>query len=221
MSPDPLLGDAPDGGARENCAPPDDSKPFAGLPIRPDEYTDGRKLWDWRSKYAPDARKAINVEAVVLAGLLLASLVFSGIFLGLAGQSLQLQLGSLPAPQASGAAGPLTLIVEFRLLALFFTGSVGGTTFSIKWLLHATAKGRWHLDRRYWRLFVPFIAGVYACVVLTLFDAGLIGGGQVSGEPRPIAIAAAFAFLVGYFSDGVSGLLSNVANAVFGTLEKK
>jgi hypothetical protein len=32
---------------------------------------------------------------------------------------------------------------------------------------------------------------------------------------------AALAFLVGYFSDGVSGLLSNVANAVFGTLEKK
>ena len=27
--------------------------------------------------------------------------------------------------------------------------------------------------------------------------------------------------LVGYFSDGVSGLLSNIANAVFETLEKK
>jgi hypothetical protein len=147
--------------------------------------------------------------------------------LGLAGQSLQLHLWSLPVPPASDAAGPTTLAsqlaltVECRLLALFFTGCVGGTTFSIKWLVHAAATGRWHLDRRYWRLFVPFVGGVYACVVLTLFDAGFIGGGAALGQPRPIAIAAAFAFLVGYFADGVSGLLSNVANAVFGTLEKK
>jgi len=36
-----------------------------------------------------------------------------------------------------------------------------------------------------------------------------------------MAMTAASAFLIGYFSDGVSGLLSNIANAVFGTLEKK
>jgi hypothetical protein len=112
------------------------------------------------------------------------------------------------------------LNIDFRLLVIFFFGSLGGTTFSIKWLIHATAKRSWHLDRRYWRLFVPLIGGVYACVVLALLDGGLIGG-QASGQPRTIGLTAAYAFLVGYFSDGVSGLLSNIANAVFGTLEKK
>jgi hypothetical protein len=46
-------------------------------------------------------------------------------------------------------------------------------------------------------------------------------GGQAATTQRPIALTAALAFLIGYFSDGVSGLLSNIANAVFGTLEKK
>jgi hypothetical protein len=56
-------------------------------------------------------------------------------------------------------------------------------------------------------------------VMLTLLDAGMFGHG--SDASRPLAVSAALAFLVGYFSDGVSGLLSNIANAVFGTLEKK
>jgi hypothetical protein len=57
-------------------------------------------------------------------------------------------------------------------------------------------------------------------VVLTLLDGGVIGA-QAAAQPRPMGLTAAFAFLVGYFSDGVSGLLSNIANAVLGTLEKK
>ncbi|MFD1330748.1 hypothetical protein ACFQ4O_01915 [Methylopila musalis] len=106
------------------------------------------------------------------------------------------------------------------MLAIFFTGCVGGTTFSIKWLIHSVAKGKWHLDRRYWRFLVPLIGGVYACVVMTLFGAGLFAS-QTAAQMGPMPTTASLAFLVGYFSDGVSGLLSNVANAVFGTLEKK
>ena len=66
---------------------------------------------------------------------------------------------------------------------------------------------------------VPAIGGVYACVVMALSSAGIFGG-QPSGQTS-MASTAALGFLVGYFSDGVSGLLSNIANAVFGTLEKK
>jgi hypothetical protein len=123
----------------------------------------------------------------------------------------------------AAAALPLAervLTIEFRLLAIFFVGCLGGTTFSIKWLVHSVAKCKWHFDRRYWRVFVPMIGGVYACVVLTLLDSGMIGA-QPAGQPRSVALTTAFAFLIGYFSDGVSGLLSNVANAVFGTLERK
>ena len=111
------------------------------------------------------------------------------------------------------------MTVSSHVVAIYFIGGLGGTTFSIKWLVHACAKGKWHLDRRQWRLNIPLVGGAYACVVLTLLDGGLFGhGADVS---RPFVLSAALAFLVGYFSDGVSGLLSNVANAVFGTLEKK
>lgn len=112
------------------------------------------------------------------------------------------------------------LNIDFRLLMIFCVGCLGGTTFSIKWLVHSAAKCKWHLDRRYWRFFVPLIGGVYACVVLTLLDGGVIGA-HTASQPRPVGLTAAFSFLIGYFSDGVSGLLSNIANAVFGTLEKK
>jgi hypothetical protein len=187
---------------------------FAALTPR-DEYTDERKLWEWQTKYAPEARRGINWEAWLLGIVFVSFLVLSGLSLSVVNQSLQ-----LPLPWLNAEGGqPLTLNIEFRLIAIFFVGCIGGATFSIKWLMHAVATGRWHLDRRYWRVFVPLTGGVYACVVLTLFDAGLIMG--QGDKVRPIAASAALAFLVGYFSDGVSGLLSNIANAVFGTLEKK
>jgi len=44
--------------------------------------------------------------------------------------------------------------------------------------------------------------------------------GSIGGQSG-VGTLSAIAFLVGYFSDGVSGLLTNVANAVFGTVEKK
>jgi hypothetical protein len=194
---------------------------FAAPVSARDEYTDERALWDWKSRYDPEARYSINCEALALGASLSLVVSFTALFLSLSGQRLQIPLGSGPDTGKAVASASVLLNVDFRILAIFFAGWVGGTTFSIKWLVHAVATGRWHLDRRYWRLLVPCLGGVYACAVLTLFDAGIIGGGQPLSEPRPIAVAAAFAFMIGYFSDGVSGLLSNVANAVFGTLEKK
>jgi hypothetical protein len=139
-----------------------------------------------------------------------------GVLLGMAGQTIILPLDFL-AKQPDEAANVIR--IDVRWLIAFFVGCLGGTTFSVKWLVHSAAKSKWHLDRRYWRLFVPLIGGVYACVVLTLLDGGI--GGTRGGQPREVAMTAAYAFMVGYFSDGVSGLLSNIANAVFGTLEKK
>lgn len=189
---------------------------FVGVAPPKDEYTDNRRPGEWESRYPPEARREINVEAWCCGGMLVFSLLLGGMFLGLANQSLRVPLEWLVATDP-----PPILNVDFRFLAIFSVGCVGGATFSIKWLFHATAKGKWHLDRRYWRYLVPLIGGVYACVILTLFDAGFIGGGQSTPSPRPIPIAAALAFLVGYYSDAVSGLLSNIAKAVFGTLEKK
>lgn len=149
----------------------------------------------------------MNFEAGLLVSMLIFLVVCAGLCLGLADRSFSINV--------LGA----DVWISFRLLAIFCVGSLGGTTFSIKWLIHSAAKGRWHLDRRYWRLLVPVIGGVYACVVMTLFGSGIFS--LASPELSPMPGTAALAFLVGYFSDGVSGLLSNVANAVFGTLDKK
>lgn len=191
--------------------------PFAIPGVKSSDYTDGRPPGDWESKYPKPARSCINQEACLLAVLLFLTTLLSGVLLGLSSQSLQVPMTWLA--RQPDATVPV-LNIDFRLLMIFSVGSLGGTTFSIKWLVHAAAKRSWHLDRRYWRLFVPLIGGVYACVVLALLDGGVIGA-QTAGQMRPIPLTAAFAFLVGYFSDGVSGLLSNIANAVFGTLEKK
>ena len=172
------------------------------------DYTDGRKPWEWKSHYPDEARQQMRVEARWLMVMLVVFLFGAGACLGLTGQPMSLDVGGLE------------LSISFRIIAIFFTGCVGGVTFSIKWLIHAIAKGKWHLDRQYWRLMVPIIGGVYACVVLTLLGSGFFAN-QVAEKSNAIASAAALAFLIGYFSDGVSGLLSNVANAVFGTFEKK
>jgi hypothetical protein len=188
-------------------------------------YTDERDPGDWKSIYPDDARAGINLEATVLLFLLVIFCIASVVFWGFTNQPFQFPIGWLADLQKipgsiTADVQPTVLTVDPRLLAIFSVGGLGGTTFSIKWLVHAVAHKRWHLDRRYWRLFVPLIGGVYACVVLALYDGGLIAT-QTADKSRPIASAAALAFLVGYFSDGVSGLLSNIANAVFGTLEKR
>lgn len=177
-----------------------------------DEYTDGRKPWEWKSKFPSDARKEIRVEAIILVIGLIVCVVLSGGSLALGDQVVRFSTGPV--------ASPLIFTLDARLLALFFTGCVGGITFSIKWLVHAAATGRWHQDRRYWRLLIPWLGGVYALAVLALASGGYVGG-QTTDPARFAAASPALAFLIGYFSDGVSGLLSNIANAVFGTLEKK
>lgn len=86
--------------------------------------------------------------------------------------------------------------------------------------MHSVAKGKWHQDRFFWRIFVPLVGGIYSVIVMNLFNGGYLGGGVPKADAS-LATTCALAFLVGYFSDGVSGLLTNVANAVFGTVEKK
>lgn len=188
--------------------PPNEFTPDTQIKVA-QSFTDGREKGDWKSHFPDEARREIKFEAWVLGGLLVLALGAAGISLGLTN-----------ADQCSVPIGPLNISISFRLLAIFFTGCVGGITFSIKWLIHTVAKEKWHLDRRYWRLLTPAIGGVYACVVLTLGNVQLLGT-EVKADTSGVASSAALAFLVGYFSDGVSGLLSNVANAVFGTLEKK
>ena len=127
---------------------------FASPGVPRDEYTDGRAPWDWKTKYPPEARSALTCEAWLLGVVLFLLLIISGFFIGLATQSIEIKLGWL------SATTPPSLTIDFRLLMIFFAGCLGGTTFSIKWLVHSAARGKWHLDRKYWRLFVPILGGV-------------------------------------------------------------
>lgn len=189
------------------------------VPDRPaDWYTDGRKPYEWKSKYDPEARLGIAYEEKRLLSYLGISLVLEACSLMLSAQAIGIPL-PFSATSLDSSPQQLSLTISCRVLVIFFAGWVGGTTYALKWLVHACATGKWHLDRRPWRLIVPLTGGVYSCVMLTLLDAGMFGHGP--DVSRSMAVSAALAFLVGYFSDGVSGLLSNIANAVFGTLEKK
>lgn len=197
---------------------PNDTRPSE---FSADPYTDNRQAFDWKSRYDSSAVKCIRWEVGYLLTVLSIAMIFAGLAMAIEPSRIVLSTGFLTV-DAVDESSPVAarVVVDFRFLALFFLGIIGGCTFSAKWLIHACAKGKWHLDRRYWRTLTPLLGGVYACVMLTLFNSGLIGGASSPAE-RPFALTAAFAFIVGYFADGVSGLLSNVANAVFGTLEKK
>jgi len=199
-------------GAGPRPAPARPGGPPMAMPGKTADYTDGRAPYDWQSKFPAEARKHIRREAIILAVTLLISICLTSTALVFSGN---------PYAVAFPTFGPnVSANIDPRMIVLFFCGAVGGTTFSIKWLIHSVAKGSWHLDRQLWRLFVPLVGGVYACAVLTLLDSGMILGrtGDVS---RGTASAASMAFLIGYFSDGVSGLLTNIANAVFGTIREK
>lgn len=164
--------------------------PAIAVPGKTIDYTDGRAPYDWKSRFPVEACKHIRCEAIILGAVLVLLICFTSVALVFSSATYTMAFPTL-GPNASANVDP-------RLIVLFFSGGVGGTTFSIKWLIHAVAKGSWHLDRQLWRLFVPLVGGVYACAVLTLLDTGMILG-HAGEASRGTASAASMAFLIGYF----------------------
>ncbi len=160
-----------------------------------------------QAKYLAAARPAMHRQARQLGLALLFFICAAGLFLGFAGDQVQIPIAWLAGAQ------PSTLTIEFRLLALFFCGCVGGVIFSINSLVQWVAKGRWRLGGRSGRFVIPIVGGVYACVLLTLIDGGFYRG----GNSLPLANASAFAFFIGFFAYGISSMLAKIAQAAFGT----
>lgn len=98
---------------------------------------------------------------------------------------------------------------------VFFTGLIGGTIFDVKWWYHSIAKGLWHVDRRPWRIAVPWIAAVVAVFVHVLFKSDLLGILNPAALDK-IHNVLAFGFLVGYFSDSAIAKLAEIAESLFG-----
>lgn len=165
----------------------------------PVDLTDGRKPWEWRSRWSPEARRMMALEASYLTLLL---------FLG---PVLLLLL-------ATGRFGDWdsgNMALASRPAAAWLGGLLGGTIFGIKWLYHTAAKGSWHEDRRLWRLLTPHVSGGLACSFAILAGSGLIAIFDRQSFTS-VGVNFGFGFVVGYFSDAAIAKLAELAEVLFG-----
>jgi H+/Cl- antiporter ClcA len=171
----------------------------------PGDYTDGRKLGDWQSRYSEEARSSIRWEAAYLS-LLLAAVVTS-MFLVWLGYPQRL-LGLTDNKAVS--------FTRHSLAAA--SGVFGGVIFAMKWLYHSVAKQLWNLDRRLWRYFAPLISGALAfSMILVTESFGVLDPNLASTNARTTALG----FLVGLFSDNALAKLAEVAQTLFGPTHKR
>lgn len=168
------------------------------------DLTDGRPKGDWKSRYDEDCHKYILWEKKYLIVLLSACIVFPlliGIAINDCIWGLSCGFGNLK-------------IYAFA----FFGGTLGGTLFAVKWLVHSIAKNTWNLDRRLWRIFTPLLSGSLAFVVILLISSDLFSAkSDTNTSALTIHKAYGIGFLVGYFSDNAIGKLTEIAQVFFGS----
>lgn len=169
----------------------------------PVDLTDGRNDYEWESKWPPDAWRGIRFEGVYLTILLITLPVTT---VAIWRQVPRNWLGDISSEEYDFLALRVYSIVG---------GILGGTLFSMKWLYHSVAHGRWHRDRRLWRFMTPMIAGGLAFAMLLLATADIVPLIDTEKLAEPQATLGV-AFLVGYFSDNAIGALANFANSVLG-----
>lgn len=178
------------------------------------EPMDGRHLGEWTSRYPAEAWRIIWCELIYLVAVLL-TCATALIFIGNA-------LASHPGPNSSTAT-VLGITVErevLKWLAVALAGTIGGVAFDLKWLYHSVAKHIWNLDRRLWRLIVPFISGVVSVFLAFMIVSGIVP--MLKGESfKSMHFCLGFGFLFGYFSDNVLAALKKFADGVFGRTDKE
>jgi len=121
--------------------------------------------------------------------------------------------GSLQRPLALSADQYETFS---RYSYAFLGGLLGGTLFDLKWLYHSVAKGKWHQDRRYWRLFTPFISAGLSFALVLLASSGLVPLLDDQGIRDSSAMTMGLGFLVGYFSDNTIAAMARLSDRLFG-----
>ena len=166
----------------------------------PQDETDGRTRYDWKSKYS-DCQSQIWREAAIVAAInVLALLLLWVVWNGWLAERTGLPSFKNPT---------------FKRYGYFFLGGVlGGTLFGIKYLYHVVARGFWHQDRRLWRFLSPLLAGTLALVTGALVDAGLLG---LSLNSAKGASYLSIGFITGYFSDKALAKMAEIADVIFGT----
>jgi hypothetical protein len=170
--------------------------------------TDGRKPFEWPSKYTdPIAIKKQRSEAIYLGTLLfLMPLLMVVMWL------------EFPKYWFHLSDEKYTPLLKYGFA--WAAGTLGGVLFDLKWLYHAVARGLWHLDRRLWRIFIPHISGGLSFFVLALISSGALRIFDSKATNSP-ALIIGLGFLVGYFSDSAIAKLTEVAETLFGTTRSK
>jgi hypothetical protein len=182
-----------DHSAIKNCA---NKNLVAGPNVGTGDPTDGRQPYNWTSCYPPFARKEIRCEAFYLFTLLLFSLI-------------------------SSCLGCIDVAVPFfnneslkinKFLLYVLSGLLGGSVFGIKFFYRVVARGYWHQDRRFWRLFSPLMAMTVALVIGAMIDSSFLSTTKTLSSTAIVSIG----FLSGYFADDAVGKMYEIANVLFG-----
>lgn len=166
----------------------------------PNVNTDGRDLYHWESGYPPPARDEIRLEAIYI------SLIFLIALIGLLFTWSDLFWEIMGIEEV--AYKSLTEIGIY-----FFSGLLGGTVFGIKYFYRVVARGYWSQDRRYWRLFSPWISACIALIVGCMVLSGYLNATKTPSDSVGVCVG----FIAGYFADEAVGKMSEVAVALFGT----
>ncbi|MFD0987840.1 hypothetical protein [Methyloligella solikamskensis] len=187
-----------------------DGVPFCAMSRPPDQLddpTDGRPVGDWRSRYSGGAWCQICSELAYLLLMLFAAITLL-FFIGcsLAAESAEHRIVWLES------AIPEGMLVW---IAVGLSGSIGGITFTLKWLYHSVANNIWNQDRVLWRIIVPVISGLVSTFLAFVIFSNIVF--LIRGESLGnVFFAMGFGFVFGYFSDSALAWLKKLADSVFG-----
>lgn len=168
------------------------------------DLTDGRDKGVWKSRYEKEAVVAINWEKKYLLITFTVSFLLAILF-GFLFKECECFLDKFND-------------LEIYIFA-FLGGLLGGTVFSIKWLIHCVAKDLWNIDRRLWRIFTPLLSSAVALIIVILVNNSFLH--IENSDHFTISKGYSIGFLAGYFSDNAIGKLTEVAHVLFGSSASK
>ena len=168
--------------------------------------TDGREPYEWKSKYPECARKEMKKEAIYIGAILLLSFI---LLICIVGGLIDL-IGSLLGLESK------KIVSLEGIILYFYSGLLGGTVFGLKYFYRVVSRGYWSQDRKYWRIFSPWISACIAFVVGCMVLSGYINATHTQSFATEICVG----FITGYFADEAVGKMSEVAIALFGSNSK-
>lgn len=169
------------------------------------DLTDGREKGIWQSRYDEKAHVEIKWERAYIITLL-ALCFFVPLVFGIASHNCFWNL----------SCGFINLK---KYTFAWLGGTLGGTLFSLKWLVHSIAKNTWNIDRRMWRILTPHLSGALGFVIILLVNSEILKLADIN--QLTIHKCYGIGFLVGYFSDNAIGKLTEIAQVLFGSSVSK